>query len=92
MAETLEEEMDRQAPRVNAELARRDAVKKADTGITMRYGAFFEDGNHANHGPMFESVPGVWTHRGSGMAWHANGIVLHSAVDDPRNLKTEIQA
>lgn len=92
MAETLEEEMDRQAPRVNAELARRDAISKAVTGITMRYGAFFEDASHANHGPMFESVPGVWRHSGSDTAWHANGIVIHSTADDPRNLKTEIPA
>lgn len=90
MTETLEEQMAREAPRVNTELARRDAMAKSVTGITMRYGAHFDDGRNDTHGPMFESVPGVWRHRGSDMAWHANGIVIHSTLEDVRNLKTEV--
>lgn len=92
MTETLEEQMAREAPRVNAELARRDAIKKTVTGIVMRYGAFYENGHGTKHGPIFEVVPGVWAEKGRGTDWHSNGVVLYSTLDDPRNLKIQVPA
>lgn len=90
MAESLEERYEREKPRVDAELSRRGAISRADTGITLRRGAFFEDSNGRKRGPVFETVPGVWGDSANNAAWHRNGIILHGYADDPRNLKTEV--
>jgi hypothetical protein len=90
MTETLEEEMDRQALRVNAELRRREALPKIETGVKITKGSRWMDANGWERGPMYERVPGVWADDDLTSMFHVNGIVIHSTVEDPRNLQDPI--
>lgn len=90
MTETLEEEMDRQAPRVNAELRRRELLPKIDTGLTIKKGGMYLDSELWERGPMRERMPGIWADDDLTSMFHPNGIVIHSTEDDRRNLKSEL--
>lgn len=87
MAETLDEQYEREKPRVDAELRRREAVRNALTGVNLKVGGFYIDGHRRKRGPMRETVPGVWSD--GTVSYHANGVVMHSTLADPDNLTFE---
>lgn len=92
MAETLEEQYEREKPRVDAELRRRSLLPAHKTGICLKAGKSYIDGNGAVQGPMEESPPGVWRCQrpGGDMGfYYQNGIQWNHTPDSLGNLKTE---
>jgi hypothetical protein len=87
MAETLEEQYEREKPRVDAELRRREALPKIDTGVKIKAGDRWCDAGGRCRGPMYERMPGIWADDDLTSMFHPNGIVLHSTVEDPLNLQ-----